>query len=150
MKLVRNRKFWADTFAMITFSIVSGAAVELLIVRLSLWQTVQIRLTGIPIDLIIGRPYGWLRDRAFQFFKATQGGRLRRIGVDTLVFTGTQIPIYAIVLFAFDATPLQTLLASGGVIAVMIISGRPNGMYLEFCRRLFGVQTKPIERLVNV
>ncbi|WP_416350949.1 L-alanine exporter AlaE [Rivularia sp. UHCC 0363] len=50
------RRYLADTRAMIIFSIVCGAFIEIVIAGLSFDQSMRIRLSAIPVILFAGDP----------------------------------------------------------------------------------------------
>ena len=57
-----KRETLADTFALITFGLVVGMAVEILVAGLTIDQSLQSRLLSVPVNMIIARPYGVYRD----------------------------------------------------------------------------------------
>jgi len=66
LRNIKWKKTAADTFSMISFSFIVEFPRELA-VGMTLEQTLYLRLLGIPIDLVIGRPYGiyldWMRKK---------------------------------------------------------------------------------------
>ncbi|MGH6763497.1 MAG: L-alanine exporter AlaE [Phyllobacterium sp.] len=134
------RRFLADTFAMAVFSIVLGAFVELAITGLTLEQTIKIRAAAIPVSLLIGRPYGVYRDWLFN--KLTGWGQnslMFRLFLDTFANLTFQIPLYAMILAINGADRAQIFTAVGSILVITGISGRPYGIFLNICRRWFGV-----------
>lgn len=60
------RRYLADTLAMVIFSTIVGAVVEVAVAGLALEQSARIRLAAIPVMLLAGRPYGIYRDWLFR------------------------------------------------------------------------------------
>ena len=135
------RRFLADTFALVVFSTVAGMFVEVVIAQMTLTQSVRARVTAIPITLITARPYGGFRDWVFRLSKADTGGQARRALADIGAFVVFQVPVYATVLLLAGANLRQIAAACATATIILAISGRPYGLLLELCRRLFGVES---------
>ena len=56
-----KRETLADTFALISFGLVIGMLVEILVAGLTIEQSLQSRLMSIPVNMLIARPYGIYR-----------------------------------------------------------------------------------------
>ena len=137
------KKFLADTFAMVLFSLIVGGFVELVITGLTLEQTIKIRVTAIPISLIIGRPYGLYRDWIFKTITSKNKTALQTFLLDTFANLTFQIPLYILILLLNGATLVQVFTAVSSILIIVSISGRPYGIFLNFCRKLFGVSIHP-------
>jgi len=133
------KRYLADTFAMVVFSTMVGAFVEVVITGLTIEQSVRIRLAAIPIMLVTGRPYGIYRDRLFRLLSNKNTGPLKTTAIDTLANMTFQIPVYACLLALNGATIGQIFTAVGSILLILLLSGRPYGVFLVWCRRLFGV-----------
>lgn len=133
------RRYIADTFALIVFSTVGGALVELFIAGLSVEQTVKTRLGAIPVMLFAGRPYGIYRDWLFRLFGANEGGQVKAAITDTFANVSFQVPVYSCLLALNGASLTQIAAAVSSVIVLIIVSGRPYGLFLVWCRKLFRV-----------
>lgn len=133
------KRFLADTFALIVFSTVAGAFVEFLIAGLSASQVLQARLVAVPVILLTARPYGLYRDWLFRAFRARADGPLRAALIDILAFVSFQVPVYALNLAPAGATLGQIAASVASAVVILLISGRPYGLFLDWCRRLFGV-----------
>jgi hypothetical protein len=133
------KRYLADTFAMVVFSIVIGAFVELVITGLTIEQTIKIRAAAIPVSLLIGRPYGIYRDWVFRRVGGAEKTLLQKILLDTFINLTFQIPLYALILALNGATFLQVLTAVTSILVIVGFSGRPYGVFLSGCRRLFRV-----------
>lgn len=137
------KKFLADTFAMVLFSLIVGGFVELVITGLTLEQTIKIRVTAIPISLIIGWPYGLYRDWIFKTITSKNKTALQTFLLDTFANLTFQIPLYILILLLNGATLVQVFTAASSILIIVSISGRPYGIFLNFCRKLFGVSIHP-------
>lgn len=133
------RRFLADTFALVVFSTVAGMFVELVIADMTLTQSVHARVTAIPVMLVTARPYGVFRDWVFKLSRANTGGQVRRALADIGTFVAFQLPVYATILLLVGASLRQVAAACATATIILAISGRPYGIFLEMCRRLFGV-----------
>ncbi|WP_097459924.1 L-alanine exporter AlaE [Mangrovitalea sediminis] len=133
------KRYLADTFAMIVFSTVCGAFIEIVIAGLSVSQSMRIRVAAIPIILFAGRPYGLYRDWLFRLLSRDKNGNFKAAIIDTFANFSFQLTLYLILLFINDATIEQALKAGGAIVIFLIISGRPYGIFLSGCRKLFGV-----------
>jgi len=129
---------------MVVFSIAIGAFVEIVITGLTIEQTVRIRTAAIPVSLLIGRPYGIYRDWVFRRLNGAQRTRLQKALLDTFTNLTFQIPLYILILAMNGAKPLQILVAVSSILVIVALSGRPYGIFLGWCRRLFGVPQDPL------
>ena len=138
-KLDGVRRYLADTSALIVYSTVAGAFVELVVAGLTVEQCLRARLTAVPIILITGRPYGLYRDWIWRLTRADEGVAARRVIADTTAFVSFQLPAYWIVLLVAGATFWQIATASVTATVILLVSGRPYGALLDLFRRLYGV-----------
>ncbi|EKD79436.1 MAG: hypothetical protein ACD_41C00072G0003 [uncultured bacterium] len=128
------RKTLADTFAMVSFSIVVGMFMEVCITGLTLEQSLHCRLGSFPIKLVQGRPYGLYRDWIVQLCGDTH----LKAG-EVFAYTSFQTPIYALLLLAKGASVQQVLMCCGTRIVASLITGRLYVPFLAACHRLFNV-----------
>lgn len=133
------KRYFVDTFAMIIFSTVCGAFIEIVIAGLSISQSMRIRIAAIPVILFFGGPYGLYRDWLFRLLGGIEVRELKSAVIDTFANLSFQIVLYLILLFLNGATMEQALKAGGSIMVFLIVSGRPYGIFLNGCRRLFGV-----------
>jgi hypothetical protein len=133
------RRYLADTFAMVMFSTIVGALVEVVIAGLTLEQSARIRLAAIPVMLFTGRPYGIYRNWLFRLFGNKNASRLKATVIDTVANTTFQVPLYCCLLALNGASIGQMVTAVGSITIIAILSGRPYGVFLVWCRKLFGV-----------
>ena len=147
LEKIINRETIADSFAMITWSIAVEAPRELLL--MSVGQTFWSRLAGIPIDLVIGRPYGiyntWIRKKFNS--EEVEGlftkSRLKRTLADTFAFTTAMAPVYTASLHYIVHADLKTTVAavtSGALYSLW--QGAPYGVYN-------GIIRKGANRIIN-
>lgn len=133
------RRYLADTIAMVVFSTVCGAFIEVIIAGLSFDQSMRIRLAAIPIILFAGRPYGIYRDWLLKLLSDENSGQLKVAIIDTFANLTFQMTLYLILLFLNGATILQAVKAGVSILLFLVISGRPYGIFLIYCRKMFGV-----------
>lgn len=136
-------KFLVDTFALVVFSTVAGALTEYFIANLTIAQVVQTRIVALPVIIATARPYGIYRDWLQEKFKSTSDpGAIRATLQDMFAFVSFQVPVYAANLLIAGASLTQILAATGSALVILLVTGRPYGLFLEFCRRLFKVTDK--------
>lgn len=126
---------------MIVFSTVCGAFIEIVIAGLSIGQSMGIRIAAIPVILFAGRPYGLYRDWLFRLLDGYEAGEFKAAVIDTFANFSFQITLYLILLYINSATIEQALKAGGSIVIFLIISGRPYGIFLNGCRKLFDVDS---------
>ncbi len=132
--MLLKKEALADIFALITFGIVVGMAVELM-AGLSVEQSMRSRLFSIPMNFLIARPYGLYRDWVLSRVKGEKGNSfLIKSLLDAIAYTSFQIPVYASLVTMTGAAVPQILQACIGQIAAMLLMGGPYGMYLQWCR----------------
>ncbi|WP_299727996.1 L-alanine exporter AlaE [uncultured Endozoicomonas sp.] len=131
-----NRDMLADTFAMVTFSIIIGMTVELM-AGLTFDQSLQSRLLSIPVNLFTARAYGLYRDWLFRRGSKIGQGFMQMALLDALAYVSFQIPLYASLVISTGAGVEQVLMACAGQIGAMLIMGRPYGIYMQYCRLWF-------------
>ena len=134
------RRLFADTFAMVIFSTVVGMIIEVFVSGITLNQSVQARLTAIPVNLIIARPYGIFRDWIIKITHANEGGQIKKAIVDIISFVIFQVPIYSTILLTTGASVHKIVIAAGMLTIVSAFVGRPYGIFLDFSRWLFRVK----------
>lgn len=126
----------ADTFALVTFALVVGMFVEVVLSGLSLGQSLQSRLFAIPLNVIVARPYGLYRDWLFIISNAEKKGEIVKLLIDIISFLSFMIPQYVAVLWWVGAKADQILIACTSVVIMSVVVGRPYGLYMVFCRKI--------------
>jgi hypothetical protein len=131
------RQLASDTLALLVFSTLGAGFVELVLVGLTLEQTLLTRAMAVPVIIGTGWPYGLYRDGLMHLVKART--RTARLITDTLAFLTFQMPVYAAILAWNGASAAQIVMAVGAAVVVVTLSGGPYGLFLDSVRRLFGV-----------
>lgn len=137
------KRFLVDTSAMVIFSTLLGAFVEIVLAKLEPNQSISIRLAAIPLMLATGRPYGLYRDYLFDRFGNERATQLRSLLIDSAANTTFQVPLYLGLLAWGGASPQQMLIAATSIVIIASISGWPYGVFLNYWRKLFGVLHRP-------
>ncbi|WP_127142444.1 L-alanine exporter AlaE [Pelagibacterium montanilacus] len=137
MASLNLRSFAADTLALVIFFTIVSGLNERFIAGMS-WQEVSVsRAIGAPLMVLTARPYGYWRD---WFLKATSprspGATL---AMDSIALLAFQVPIYVLIIFASGARGLGIVTGALGFAALMLVLGRPYGLWLEFVRGRFGL-----------
>ncbi|MEK6827510.1 MAG: L-alanine exporter AlaE [Nanoarchaeota archaeon] len=144
LKKFSLRKFGTDTFAMVSFSFVVEGTREL-IVGMSPEQTLYSRLAGVPIDLVIGRPYGKYLDYLQSKFKITEKSPfIKKTAVDIGAFVSAMMPIYAGILYSIGVDKETIAVSCASAALLQTAYGRPYGLYVDFLRKKFGKKNIPI------
>ena len=110
---------------------------EIVLTELSPSQSIRIRLAAIPLMLITGRPYGLYRDKLFELFANQPVTQLRSLLIDSGANITFQVPLYLGLLTWGGASPQQMLVAGTSIVIIASTSGRPCGVFLSYCRKLF-------------
>ena len=132
----RVRAFAADTLALLTFFTVTGALNERFIAGLDWNEVLSARLIGAPLMVLTARPYGLYRDLLTHRGPSRVWSAFARDAFALLTF---QVPIYAAIL-AMSGGELDDILRGAiGFAILMVVIGRPYGLYLDGVRRVFGV-----------
>ncbi|MBS7456859.1 L-alanine exporter AlaE [Coralloluteibacterium stylophorae] len=130
------RAFVADTTALVLFFTATGVLNERFVSGMSWDEVLHARLLGAALMLPVARPYGLWRDRLMRHARPT---RRSRILWDSLALVSFQVPIYAAIIAVSGATGRGLVLGILGATALMLVSGRPYGAFLNWIRRLFGL-----------
>lgn len=133
----RLRSFLADTLALVIFFTVAGALNERYIAGMDWSEVAVARSIGALLMVVTARPYGIWRDWVFDKL-APRSGR----GVfltDCLSLLTFQVPIYLAIILAGGAEGYGILKGTLAFAVMMLVLGRPYGLFLEFVRRLFGL-----------
>lgn len=103
------------------------------------WSEVAVaRTIGAPLMIVTARPYGVWRDFVMRRFGSSDG--FRRSLADGAALLMFQVPIYAAILFSGGAEPEAVTRGSASFAVLMLIVGRPYGLWLDFVRARFGLQ----------
>jgi hypothetical protein len=123
-----------DSLAMLAFTTVVCASIEMGAVGMTLPQTMHARLGALPVNLATGRPYGLYRDWLIARLCYPCGIRL--IFVEILTFTTFQIPLYLMVLMLVGVDEEQIVTSSLMMILLFGVLGRIYGSFLDRFRAL--------------
>ncbi len=129
-----KREVLADIFALITFSLVTGLFIEIMIAGLSIEQSMMSRLLSIPVNLMIARPYGLYRDWIMCKGRASGASQLRLTFLDVIAYVTFQLPVYAGLVASAGASVDQIVVACAMQVGGFVLLARPYGLYLQGCR----------------
>lgn len=129
------RGFVADTFALVLFFTVLGALNERYVAGLAWEEVGRSRAIGAPLMVLTARPYGLWRD----WLLARLAPLLPRLAADVLALLAFQVPIYAAILWFGGGSGLAILKGAAGFSVLMMVVGRPYGVWLDFVRACFGL-----------
>lgn len=131
----RVRSFTADTLALVVFFTITGALNERFVAGMSWSEIALSRGIGAPLMVLTARPYGLWRDWFMQRFFAHRP--LVSDGAALLLF---QVPIYAGILWASGANGEGLATGTAFYAVLMLVLGRPYGVWLDFVRKGFGLK----------
>ncbi|MFS2123320.1 L-alanine exporter AlaE [Pseudomonas sp. Pseusp97] len=128
--------FVADTTALILFFTTTGIINERFLAGMTWEQVLHARLLGAVLMVPVARPYGLWRDWVMR--RATDG-RLSRVLWDSVALLSFQVPLYAAIIASSGASAGGLVRGTLGAAVMMLLLGRPYGVFLNWIRRLFGL-----------
>ena len=132
-----SRAFVADTVALLCFFTLTGVLNERFVAGMDWPEVARARAIGAPLMVLTARPYGIWRDWLLGRFAGAT--RTSRLAWDSLALMVFQVPLYGLILWAGGATGRQILIGCLGAAVIMLASGRPYGLWLDFVRSHFGL-----------
>lgn len=131
------RSFVADTLALVIFFTIVSGLNERFIVGMDWPEVATSRAIGAPLMVLTARPYGYWRD---WFLKMTQpSSPTRALLMDSVALLAFQVPIYVLIIFASGARGMGIVTGALGFAGLMLVLGRPYGLWLELVRTRFGL-----------
>ena len=130
-----NRSWLADTLALMSFTIVTGMFIEVVIVGMTLQQSILSRMMSQPINILTGRIYGMYRDSIISRFCKTKSNYLRESAGDITAYLTFQLPLYILILVAVGLDQSAILTASLSQVVALLILGAPYGQWLKLVRK---------------
>lgn len=132
----RWKPFVADTLALILFFTTTGILNERFIAGMEWSQVLHARILGGLLMIPVGWPYGLWRDLVM---RRAGPGRMSRLIWDSVALMTFQVPIYAAIIAASGASGDALLRGTIGAAVMMLLLGRPYGLFRDWIRRLFGL-----------
>lgn len=129
------RAFVADTLALVLFFTLLGALNEHYVAGMAWEEVARSRTIGAPLMVLTARPYGIWRD----WLMKRLAPPLPRLGADAVALLLFQVPIYAAILWLGGASALGIVRGAAGFALLMLVVGRPYGVWLDFVRARFGL-----------
>ena len=136
------RVWLADNLALLSFFTLTGVLNERYIARMEWSEVLTARLIGAPLMILTARPYGLWRDWVMLTSDAARSGQARAFLFDTLALFSFQVPIYAAIIWMGGASGTTLLSGVLGAAVIMLICGRPYGLWLDTVRGWMGVAIK--------
>lgn len=133
---IRRTAFIADTTALILFFTTTGIINELWIAGMPWDQVLHARLLGAILMVPVARPYGLWRNWVMQ---RAQSGRFSKLLWDSIALVSFQVPIYAAIIAFSGASGSGLVRGTLGATLMMLLLGRPYGVFLNWVRGLFGL-----------
>ena len=124
---------------MIFFTIASGLN-ERFIAGMAWSEVLVSRAIGSVLMVLTARPYGIWRD--WLFGRVGPTSRRGEFLTDCLSLLAFQVPIYVAIIIAGGADGLAIFRGAAGFAVLMLVLGRPYGLFLEMIRGLFGLTGK--------
>ncbi|AQZ51760.1 MULTISPECIES: L-alanine exporter AlaE [Martelella] len=136
----RMLNFIADTTALVIFFTIVSGFNERLIAGMAWSELLVSRSIGAVLMVLTARPYGLWRD--FLFGKVEPKTRTGEFATDCFSLLAFQVPIYIAIIAVGGASGMGILKGAAGFAVLMLVLGRPYGMFLEFVRSRFGLAGK--------
>ncbi len=133
----RLRSFIADTLALIVFFTIASGLNERFIISMGWHEVLVSRAIGAPLMVLTARPYGLWRDWFIR--KTAPSSSWGNLVMDTLALLAFQVPIYVVIILAGGAQGWGVLKGAAGFAVLMLLLGRPYGVWLDVVRKLFGL-----------
>ena len=132
-----RRPFVADTTALVLFFTTTGILNERFVAGME-WQEVLVsRSIGAPLMVLTARPYGIWRDAVVERF--SNGTRNSLLVWDMFALMTFQVPIYSAIIAMGGAEGSELLRGTLGAAVLMLVLGRPYGVWLDWVRARFGL-----------
>ncbi|MBP1848836.1 L-alanine exporter AlaE [Rhizobium halophytocola] len=133
----RLLNFIADTLALVIFFTIVSGLNERFVAGMAWSEVLVSRSIGAVLMVLTARPYGLWRD--WVFARLTPRGRAPELLTDCAALLSFQVPIYVAILAMGGAEGLAIAKGALGFAVLMLVVGRPYGMFLDFVRRQFGL-----------
>lgn len=133
------RGFIADTTALVIFFTITGVLNERFIVGMAWSEVALSRAIGAPLMVLTARPYGIWRDLVFA--RTRPATAISRGIWDTFSLLSFQVPIYVAIIWLGGASGMALLYGALGASFIMLLLGRPYGLWLDWVRAQFGLPT---------
>ena len=131
------RSFLADTLALLVVFTITGVLNERFVAGMDWDEVARARGIGAALMVLTARLYGLWRDWVLERFAGE--GRRSQLVWDTIALIGFQVPVYAAILVAGGAEGVEVVQGCLGVTVIMLVSGRPYGLWLDRVRSWFGL-----------
>lgn len=136
----RILNFIADTTALVIFFTIASGLNERFIAGMTWSELLVSRSIGAVLMVLTARPYGLWLD--FLFGKIKPKTRAGEFATDCFSLIAFQVPIYIAIIAIGGASGVGIIRGAAGFAVLMLVLGRPYGMFLEFVRGLFGLTGK--------
>lgn len=131
------RAFVADTTALVVFFTTTGVLNERFVAGMDWNEVLASRSIGAPLMVLTARPYGVWRDAVVSRFASGTGRSLALW--DTVALLTFQVPIYVGIIAAGGAEGSELVRGAFGAAVLMLVLGRPYGVWLDWVRERFGL-----------
>ncbi|MCC2631632.1 MAG: L-alanine exporter AlaE [Patescibacteria group bacterium] len=139
MRSTKVKRFVVDAFALNIFILCVAFVVEVLISGIDMQTFWKGRLVMILPNILTITPYNMVRQFLDTKLQHWNSPFLRQTVRDTAVFILFRVPLMLIVLLLLGA-PLQNVLTACLTATLASgFTGRPYGIFLDYARKLFGV-----------
>jgi hypothetical protein len=135
---VGTRSFLADTLALILFFTLTSGLNERFVVGMEWSEVLVSRSIGAALMVPTARPYGLCRE--WFLARVRPEGRVGTVLADCAALLLFQVPIYLAIVLVSGADLVSALRGSASFAVLMLVLGRPYGLWLEWVRRRFGLE----------
>lgn len=138
-----NRHWLADTVALISFTVVTGMFIEIVIVGMTLQQSLLSRIMCQPLNIAFGRIYGLYRDFIIAKVCGNNKSYVKEVVGDILSYLTFQLPLYLVILIVIGMDIEGIITATVSQTIALVILGAPYGKWLSFVRKKILVEPDP-------
>jgi L-alanine exporter len=119
------------------FFTITGVLNERFVAGMDWSEVAKARGIGAPLMVLTARPYSlW---RGWVLPKLARESRSSQLLWDTVSLVSFQVPLYAAILVAGGAEYDEVAQGCVGVTVIMLVAGRPYGLWLDQVRSWFGL-----------
>lgn len=129
-----SRLWLADTLALMSFTIVTGIFIEVVIVQMTVQQSLMSRLLCQPINILTGRLYGRYRDSVLRAVPFHGPSWLISAVGDVLAYISFQLPLYITILLCIGMDLPSIATAATTQTLALFVLGAPYGLWLTKVR----------------
>ncbi|WP_051303107.1 L-alanine exporter AlaE [Psychromonas aquimarina] len=144
-----NSLWLADTLALMSFTIITGIFIEVLIVGMTIQQSLLSRLLCQPVNIVTGRMYGIYRDKIIGKLNSAKLHKRYKVLGDITAYITFQLPLYILILFIIGMDIQNITKAAMAQTLALLVLGAPYGYWLTAVRKFMNAASDPALRITG-